>query len=142
MTFPSTGADLSALGLRPSKDLGQNFLTDSNIADWIVEQADIQADETVLEIGPGLGILTELLKKRTQNLVAIELDRRLAEHIEEKYRIDIIQGDAVQVDFPPFDKVVSNLPYQISSPITFKILDTNFKLGILMYQKDITRMRT
>ena len=139
MTFEETGVELGNLGVRPSKSLGQNFLTDKNMADWIVQQADIQPHETILEIGPGLGILTERIKKFTQNIVAIELDRRLAEHIEEKYRIELILGDALQVNFPPFDKVVSNLPYQISSPITFKLLDTNFKKGILMYQKEFAQ---
>ena len=139
MTFQETGVKLDNLGIRPSKKLGQNFLTDKNMADWIVEQADIQPHEKILEIGPGLGILTERIKNFTQNIVAIELDRRLAEHIEETYRIELILGDALEVDFPHFDKVVSNLPYQISSPITFKILDTNFKKGILMYQKEFAQ---
>ena len=139
MTFQETGANLDNLGIRPSRKLGQNFLTDKNMADWIVEQADIQPHEKILEIGPGLGILTERIKKFTQNIVAIELDRRLAEHIEEKYRIELILGDALEVTFPAFDKVVSNLPYQISSPITFKILDTDFKKGILMYQKEFAQ---
>lgn len=130
---------MEELGLRPSRDMGQNFLTDTSIADWIVQQADILPDEKVLEIGPGLGILTQKIKKITSNLIAIELDRKLAEHVKEKYSIQVIQGDAVQVEFPKFDKVVSNLPYQISSPITFKILDTEFKKGILMYQKEFAQ---
>ena len=139
MTFSRTGSELKELGLRPSRDMGQNFLTDSDIADWIVQQADISTDERVLEIGPGLGILTKRLKKLTGNLVVIELDKRLADHIEMKYRIEIILGDAVKVKFPEFDKVVSNLPYQISSPITFKILDMKFKKGVLMYQKEFAQ---
>ena len=139
MTFSETSVDLENLGIRPSRKLGQNFLTDKNMADWIVEQADIQTDDIILEIGPGLGILTERIKKFTQNIVAIELDKKLAEHIEEKYRIELILGDALEINFPAFDKVVSNLPYQISSPITFKILDTNFKKGILMYQKEFAQ---
>ncbi len=139
MTFCRTGSELGELGLRPSKDLGQNFLTDSSIADWIVQQAEIQSDETILEIGPGLGILTKRISKLTNNFITIELDRKLAEHIQKKYSIKVIQGDAVQVEFPKFDKVISNLPYQISSPITFKILDTEFKKGILMYQKEFAQ---
>ena len=139
MTFCRTSTDLEVLGLRPSRNLGQNFLTDTNIADWIVQQADIQTDETILEIGPGLGILTQRIKKFTKNIIAIELDKRLAEHVQEKYNIQVIQGDAVKTEFPKFDKVVSNLPYQISSPITFKILDTQFKKGILMYQKEFAQ---
>ena len=90
MTFSGTGAELEHLGLRPSKKLGQNFLTDKNIADWIVQQADIQPHEKILEIGPGLGMLTERMAKLTDNLVAVELDKRLAQHVQEKFKIQVI----------------------------------------------------
>ncbi len=139
MTFSETGADLENLGVRPSKKLGQNFLTDNNMADWIVQQADIQSHEKILEIGPGLGVLTERLAKLTDNLVAIEFDKRLAQHVQEKFNIQVIQGDVLEIELPPFQKVVSNLPYQISSPITFKLLDTEFEKGILMYQKEFAQ---
>ncbi len=139
MTFSETGAKLENLGIRPSKRLGQNFLTDKNIADWIIQQADIQSHEKILEIGPGLGMLTERLARLTDNLTAIELDKRLAQHIQERFKIQVIQGDVLDIELPPFDKVVSNLPYQISSPITFKLLDTKFDRGILMYQKEFAQ---
>jgi len=139
MTFCGTGAELKGLGVRPSRNLGQNFLTDKNIAEWIVGQADIQRNEKILEIGPGLGMLTERLAKLTDNLVAIELDRSLAQHVQDKFGVQVIQGDVLDIELPPFDKVVSNLPYHISSPITFKILDTKFKKGILMYQKEFAQ---
>jgi len=139
MNFADTDATLRGLGVRPSKGKGQNFLTDENIADWIVERSGIRPHETVLEIGPGLGILTQRLANKTDRLVVIELEEALANHIKEKLGVQVIQGDAVEVEFPPFDKVVSNLPYQISSPITFKILDSDFKRGILMYQKEFAQ---
>lgn len=136
MYFVDAGAELQGLGVRPSRKLGQNFLTDEDMADWIVTQAGIQSNERLLEIGPGLGILTRRLAKLTDNLTAIELDRRLAWHIQEIPNVHVIQADALEVEFPPFDKVVSNLPYQISSPLTLKLLDASFKKGILMYQKE------
>lgn len=139
MTFSGTGAELGHLGIRPSKKHGQNFLTDKNTADWIVQQADIQPHEKILEIGPGLGILTERLAKLTDNLVAVELDKRLAQHVREKFKIQVIQDDVLKIELPPFHKVVSNLPYQISSPITFKLLDIEFDKGILMYQKEFAQ---
>lgn len=139
MYFADAGAELRGLGVRPSRNMGQNFLTDQNTADWIVQQADIQTHEKILEIGPGLGVLTERLAKLTDHLVTIELDRLLALHIQEKYNVEVIQADVLKIELPPFDKVVSNLPYQISSPITFKILDTKFEKGILMYQEEFAR---
>ena len=139
MTFAGTGVELMGLGVRPSRKLGQNFLTDNNMADWIVQQADIQSHEKILEIGPGLGVLTERLAALTDNLVAVELDKRLAQHIQNKFKVRVIQGNVLEIELPQFDKVVSNLPYQISSPITFKILDTKFKKGILMYQKEFAQ---
>ena len=139
MTFAGTVEELRGLGVRPSKGKGQNFLTDRKIADWIVDSADIQPDETVLEIGPGLGILTERLAKKAKNLLAIELDKRLAAHIHDRFGIEVIQADVLEVELPKFDKVVSNLPYQISSPITLKLLDAEFRKGILMYQKEFAQ---
>ena len=128
--------ELRRLGIRPSKNLGQNFLTDKKIADWIVSQAGIEQGEVVLEIGPGLGILTERLAALTENVVTVELDDRLADHICSKYEVLVVVGDALEVRLPEFDKVVSNLPYQISSGITMRLLDMGFKKGILMYQKE------
>jgi 16S rRNA (adenine1518-N6/adenine1519-N6)-dimethyltransferase len=136
MTFSDVGAELKRLGIRPSRGLGQSFLTDESIADWMVSEAGIRHGERVLEIGPGLGILTKRLAMATDRLAVIELDRRFAAHVSQKYGVEVIQGDAVQVTLPEFDKVVSNLPYQISSPITFRLLDCEFSLALLMFQKE------
>jgi 16S rRNA (adenine1518-N6/adenine1519-N6)-dimethyltransferase len=123
------------LGIRPSKSLGQNFLTDHSLADWIVSAARIEPHERVLEIGPGLGILTTRLQAATDNLFVIELDSRLADNLEAR-GITVIRGDALEVPYPEFEKVVSNLPYQISSPITLRLLEHGFKMAILMFQKE------
>lgn len=127
---------MKELGIRPSRRLGQHFLSSPEIAEWIVNRADIIPGEKVLEIGPGLGILTERLIKRTKELTVVELDRRLAAHIEKKYGIKVVVADAIKIPLPDFDKIVSNLPYQISSAITLKILEKRFKKGVLMYQKE------
>ena len=100
--------------------------------------AELRAEDIVLEIGAGVGNLTERLARKAKKVIAIELDRALLNVLHERFdnieNIEIIAGDALKVEFPEFDKVVSNLPYSISSEITFKLLRHKFKLGILMYQ--------
>lgn len=130
---------MEELGITPTQSLGQNFLTDENIANRIVNSAEIKEDETIVEIGPGLGILTERLVKVAGELIIIEKDKKLYEHLENKYTpkgVKVIHGDVLDVDLPEFDKVVSNLPFSISSPITFKLLEQDFKSAVLTYQKE------
>src|SRR5207249_10904768 len=91
--------------------------------------------EGVREIGPGLSGLTRLLAERAKRVVAIEADRRFAEYLRRTLPdVEVIPGDALKVDWPPFDVMASNLPYQISSPLTFRLLDHAFDRAILMYQ--------
>ncbi len=136
MSISKIGEELNKLGIRPSKKHGQHFLVDQNIADWIIKKAEIQSDEIVLEIGSGLGILTERLVSLTKSLIVIEKDERLSNHLSSKLGVDIINADALTIDLPEFDKVISNLPYQISSQITLKLLEQEFEKGILMFQKE------
>lgn len=120
---------------RPPRD--QHFLVDSRVADRILDYAAITEDEAVLEIGGGEGILTERILARTRDLTVIELDRELAQHLQETFPdATLIQGDALDVDLPNFDVCVSNLPYSISSEITFRLLRHDFDRAILMYQKE------
>jgi len=121
---------LEELCLRPSRALGQNFLIDGNILQIIMREADVRRDETVLEIGPGLGVLTEVLAARVRRLVAIEKDRRLCEYLREQFpQVELIEGDAVEVLRSGFTvhgsglKVVSNLPYNISTPILEQLVE-------------------
>jgi 16S rRNA (adenine1518-N6/adenine1519-N6)-dimethyltransferase len=121
--------------------LGQNFLIDHNIAQLEVNYADIKKDDVVLEVGPGKGILTNLLAKNVEKVIAVEIDKNLLESLKETLpsNVTLIHSDILKLDFenlPKFNKVVSNLPYQISSPITFKLLDYSFNLAILVYQKE------
>lgn len=121
----------------------QHFLIDVNYLDRIVAAADLSSEDTVLEIGAGIGNLTERLAKQAKKVLAVELDPRLVEVLHDRFRdvenIEIIPGDALKLDYPEFDKVVSNLPYSISSEITFKLLRYPFKLAVLMYQYEFAK---
>ncbi len=118
----------------------QNFLVNSKIADFIVQLAELSSEDIVLEIGPGKGILTGKLLEKCK-VYAIEIDKTLCEYLEiifqddiKEGRLHLICGDALDIDFPRFTKVVANIPYHISSPLLFKILEHEFKKGILMLQ--------
>jgi 16S rRNA (adenine1518-N6/adenine1519-N6)-dimethyltransferase len=125
------------LGMTPSKRLGQHFLFDEATANRQVQYANVGKKDTVLEIGPGMGVLTGILSKRAGRVVAVEADPAAADYIERTYAdVEILRGDVLKVDLPKFDKVVSNLPFNISSPITFRLLGEPFESGILMYQKE------
>ena len=131
--------------MRYSKKLGQCFLRDVNIVKKAVDTAEINREDKVLEIGLGKGILTRELAERSKKVYVIEIDRRLepfAREITSKYdNVEIIWGDALKVDFNTldFNKVVANLPYQISSPITFKLLRYDFDIAVLMYQYEFAK---
>lgn len=121
--------------------LGQNFLIDKNVAEREIKYADITNNDIVLEIGPGKGILTKLLADSAKKVIAIEIDMSLINKLKKTIpkNVELIHGDCLKIDFktlPKFNKIVSNLPFQISSPITFKFLEHNFKSAVLIYQKE------
>ncbi len=131
---------LRDLGVRPSKSRGQHFLVDSRVARRAIAYAELSPSDVVLEIGPGLGVLTRRLVGQVRHVVAIESDRRFAEYLRKAIpEAEIIHGDAVKIDWPDFDVMVSNLPYQISSPLTFRLLATPFDRAVLMYQWEFAR---
>lgn len=136
---------MEKIGIRPTRSLGQNFLRDESIAEREVNAAGITKKDTVLEIGPGLGVLTDEIVELAGKTILVEKDERLASYLKgryEEYDVDIIEGDILDIEIPQFDKVVSNLPFSISSPITFKLLEQEFDVGVLMYQKQFAdRMR-
>jgi 16S rRNA (adenine1518-N6/adenine1519-N6)-dimethyltransferase len=138
MNRGETGRLIAETGVTPKKSKGQNFLIDDRVADRQVDYAGISSEDRVLEVGPGLGILTSRLIERSENVTCIEIDEALADHIESTYgkRLHLIRGDAVKVPFPPFDVFVSNLPYSVSTPIIFKLLDYEFRKAIVMVQKE------
>ncbi len=111
-------------GLRLNKDLGQHFLIEQEVLDIIVASADLQPTDTIVEIGPGIGVLTRELLDRVQLVQAIELDTRLIpvlKHFcgrERTKKLQVIEGNALRVPLPtaPY-KVVANIPYHITSPL-------------------------
>jgi 16S rRNA (adenine1518-N6/adenine1519-N6)-dimethyltransferase len=118
------------------KRLGQNFLVDKNIVRKFVELADIKKNETVLEIGGGSGLLTKEILKKTKKVRVIEKDKKFVEILKERFSfIEIIEGDALKVRLPSFDKCISSIPYSISSGITLE-LGKMKKKSYLMYQKE------
>lgn len=133
---------LNQYGIKLNKNLGQNYLIDENKRDQIINFGNITKDDVILEIGTGIGTLTLELAKKAKKVIAIEQDEKifkiLAKRLEDEKidNVELINDDALKIEFPKFNKIISNLPYQISSPITFKFLDYDFDLAILMYQKE------
>ena len=115
---------------RAKKRFGQNFLVDRNILLEIVERARVSPGDVVLEIGPGKGALTkELLSKECSRLYAVEVDLRLKDALEklrEHPRLELVWGDAMRVDYGAFfpfpNKIVANIPYNITTPLIWKLL--------------------
>ena len=126
---------LEKYNIKLDTNKSQNYLIDDNKLNIILENADIQDNETILEIGAGIGTLTLPMAKKAKKVIAIEKDPVIVDILKQQ----IIKDDALKVDFPKFDKVVSNLPYQISSPVTFKLLEYPFKKAILMYQLEFAK---
>lgn len=134
---------LRQYGVTPQKSKGQSFLIDERVAEREVEYLDLSPDEVVLEVGPGTGTLTQILVGRAK-VVAIELEEGLCDYLEFKFgdSISLIRGDALRIPFPHFDKFISNLPYSISSPLIFKLLDHRFRRGIVMVQREFAERMT
>jgi 16S rRNA (adenine1518-N6/adenine1519-N6)-dimethyltransferase len=128
------------------KSFGQHFLFDPNILRKIVECGDISSSDTVLEIGPGLGSLTGFLSERAGKVIAIEFDRKLIDRLQERLsdrsNVQIITADALQF---PYDtiagrfKVVANIPYYITTPLLFRLLEIREKIEsmTLLMQKEV-----
>ena len=104
----------------------------------MVNYANISRGDVVLEVGAGIGNLTSLLAERAGKVIAIERDRQLVKILRGRLKgmpnVEIIHGDALRIELPQFNKVVANLPYGISSDITFRLLEHKFELAVLMYQ--------
>lgn len=149
-----TNEILKKYKFRMNKNLGQNFLVDGNIIDNICEGAEISKNDGIIEIGPGIGTLTQQLSKHAGKVVAVELDRKLLPILEETLdgleNVKIINNDILQVDieklieeeFEGLDvKVVANLPYYITTPIIMKLLESKLKIKSIsvMIQKEVAR---
>jgi 16S rRNA (adenine1518-N6/adenine1519-N6)-dimethyltransferase len=134
---------LSSEGIRPNKRLGQNFLCNSGMIDRIADAAGIGKDDIVLEIGPGLGILTEKLAGIAGRVIAVEIDSGLAELIKKRLagidNVAIIHGDILKISLDEkFTKMISNLPYYCSSEILFRMaIDYSVPELCVMLQKEM-----
>ena len=113
------------------KRFGQHFLTDRSVIDAIVDVINPQPGEALIEVGPGLGALTNPLVARCEKLTVIELDRDLAQLLRKRPELEVIESDVLKVDFAAISqsmgrrlRVVGNLPYNISTPILFHLLDS------------------
>jgi 16S rRNA (adenine1518-N6/adenine1519-N6)-dimethyltransferase len=115
------------MSVRPKKSLGQHFLVDENILGVIGRLADLGADDVVLEIGPGLGVLTRFLAQRVALVHAVEVDDALAAQLDVAPNVVLHVGDALRLDLaslePPPAKLVANLPYNIATPLVVESLD-------------------
>ncbi len=117
---------------------GQHFLKDEALARKIVEHANLTSKDIVLEIGPGKGILTRKIAEKCK-VMAIEKDSRMEEYLVDIKNMKLTTGDALKVKFPKFNKIISNLPYHISSHITFRLFEYDWEIAILMYQKEFAQ---
>jgi len=121
--------------LRRRVSLSQNFLRDDNFLDREVAYAELRPEDIVLEVGGGTGELSRRLASVCR-VHTIEKDVRLAGICRKIKGVDVIEGDALEVVFPEFNKIVSNIPYHISGPLTFKFLEHEFELAVIIYQKE------
>ncbi|HUT96139.1 MAG TPA: 16S rRNA (adenine(1518)-N(6)/adenine(1519)-N(6))-dimethyltransferase RsmA [Candidatus Paceibacterota bacterium] len=143
---------LKQYNIHPKKYMGQNFLIDENVLNKIIGAANLSPEDTVLEIGPGLGILTIELAKRAKKVITIEKDKNLCEVLQKTLdeenikNVKIINGDILKikpVGFPNY-KIVANIPYYLTSPIIRKFLEAGNKpaMMILMVQKEVAQRIT
>lgn len=138
-------------GIRPLKRLGQSFLEDINIINKIISISNIQEDDTVVEIGAGVGIMTGLIAEKVRKVIALDIDPRMVGILRERlagyHQVDVIRGDVLKYDFSSVGhellsrkiKVIGNIPYNISSQILFHLLAYRQHISsmILMFQKEL-----
>lgn len=127
-------------------DLGQHILKNPGVAQAIVDKADVKQSDIVLEIGPGTGNLTTKILEKAKKVICVEMDPRMAAEITKRFqgtpqgkRLELILGDVIKMpELPYFDVCISNTPYQISSPLTFKLLATSPspRSCVLMFQRE------
>jgi 16S rRNA (adenine1518-N6/adenine1519-N6)-dimethyltransferase len=135
------------MSVTPKKALGQHFLADPNILGVIGRLSELEPEDVALEIGPGLGVLTQYLADRVARVHAVELDRSLEPHLMEalagRANVDLVFGDALALDpaalDPPPTKLVANLPYNVATPIVAESLDglPSLELWCVMVQREV-----
>ena len=153
-TFVTLKEITKKYGFQFTKSLGQNFLVDTNILQKIVDSADIQEEDIVIEVGTGIGTLTRELAKRAKKVYAIEIDKKLIPIVKETTsnynNIDFVNMDFLEVVLEDLIqekdrkiKVIANIPYYITTPIIMKCLESSLDIStiLLMIQKEVFRCR-
>ncbi len=139
-----------------NKSLGQNFLVDDESIERIVEASDLTTDDLVIEIGPGLGTLTQKLLEKAKKVIAIELDKKMIKVLQDRFllytNLEIINEDVLKVDLKEViekngfktAKVVANLPYYITTPIIMQLLEKKLPIETItvMIQKEVAERLT
>lgn len=133
---------LRKLNFDPKKQLGQNFLVDDQLLEKIIDFSKIAQNDRILEIGPGLGILTERLIQSAAYVYAVEIDDILISYLQKKFsnyeNFKLIHGDILKIPLPDYNKVVSNIPYSITGPIFEKVFFRSTPVpGILTIEKSL-----
>ncbi len=154
-----TASLLRQYGLHPRKNFGQNFLTDEVVLERIVAAAGVETGDLVLEVGPGLGTVTQALAERAGKVVAVEIDRDLVAALSVILspcsNVTVVEGDILAVDLAALlqeadpegrwqRKMVGNLPYYITTPIIFRLIESNlgFRVLVVMVQKEVAERIT
>lgn len=161
--YDETMQILNRYKIQASKSLGQNFLVNDEVIDKIIDTANIANEDLIIEIGPGLGVLTKRLLEKCNNVIAVELDTRMIKILQDRFciniqnnELEIINEDILKVDLNKLIddkkkinnilnvKVVANLPYYISTPIIMKLLGDRLNINeiIVMVQKEVAQRLT
>jgi 18S rRNA (adenine1779-N6/adenine1780-N6)-dimethyltransferase len=128
-----------------TSDYGQHILKNPGVADAIVQKANIKPTDVVLEVGPGTGNLTVRMLEKAKKVIAVEVDPRMAAEVTKRVqatplqkKLEVLLGDVIKTELPAFDVCVSNTPYQISSPLVFKLLSLPNppRTSVLMFQRE------
>ena len=146
---------MNKYNIRANKNLGQNFLIDENVINTSIEKSNINEEDLVIEIGPGLGTLTKFLLEKAGRVICVELDKRMINILEERFflykNFEVINNDILKVDLNKIidenkqkynlknGKIVANLPYYITTPIIMKLLENkiNIESITVMIQKEV-----
>ena len=164
--YEETQLILHKYKIQANKSLGQNFLVDDNVIDEIIHSSNIDKQDLIIEIGPGLGVLTNRLLKEANNVIAVELDKRMVNILQDRFilningqaesKLEIINEDVLKINLNEIIaekrkqteiknvKIVANLPYYISTPIIMKLLENRLDIDeiIVMVQKEVAERLT
>lgn len=143
-----TNFSVDRIGIVFNKDFGQHILKNPLIITSMVEKSAVRGTDVVLEIGPGTGNMTVKILEKVKRVVACEIDPRLVAELQKRVqgtpyqsKLQILIGDALKTEFPFFDICIANVPYQISSPLVFKLLLHRpiFRCAVLMFQREFAQ---